>query len=306
VVQIVDLPSSSPSSVRGWDGRLMLVDGWKPPLPTYHAGAVRVRALPAKGAVPDSMKDEILFFVEITPQPKTSWHSIVDLRIDKAVDENDQDLAPSLDTRSDLSRLAATGNGVAAWDAQTGQLLNSWRDIPVRLKSGDKPSGILKELRGVIAAQVQTEPEALVTVNDIFNAAGRTFVGEDGESLRLMEVNRRSNGDVNLRVELTDVSPASAFWVMRGGVMRPNRLLRRGLAAMDNPTPANLLLQDAAGQTLPPRHRAEEMVINGNSLARAITLEYHSGLSDARKLVYSGRRMIIIEIPFTLTDVPLP
>jgi hypothetical protein len=305
IVQIVELPSSDLSSARAWDGRLILVDGQRPPLPTCNAGTVRIRALPAKGAVPDPAKDEILFLLEVTPQPKTAWHNVVDLRIDKALDENGQDLAPSLDTRSDLSRLAGMGNGVSVWDAQTGQALATCRDIPVHHKSGDKPSGSLKEVRGVVAAMVQTEERALITVDNVLKSAGRTFMGDDGESLKLTEVNRHPDGDVDLRIELTDPSSANTLWAMRGGVMRPNRF-RRGLAAMDNTPPANLLLQDAAGQTLPQRSREEALAINGNTLARVIVLGYHSGLSEPNKLVYSGRRTIIIEIPFTLKDVPLP
>src|SRR5438552_363120 len=61
VVQIIEVPSSDLSAARAWDGHLLLVDGHGPSLPTCNTGAVRIRALPAKGAVPDTAKDEILF-----------------------------------------------------------------------------------------------------------------------------------------------------------------------------------------------------------------------------------------------------
>ena len=305
VVQIVELSSSDLSSARTWDGRLQLADGHRPPLPTCNTGAVRIRALPVKGAVPDTLKEDGLFLVEVTPQPKTAWHNVVDLRIDKALDENGQDLASSLDTRSDLSRIAVMGTGASVWDAQTGQPLPTCRDIPVRVKSGDKPTGILREVTGVVAALVQTEEQPLITVDNILKSAGRTCVGDNGESLKLMEVERTPDGDVNLRLELADASSANAFWAMRGGVMRPGRF-RRGLAVMDNLPPAKLLLQDSAGKTLPLRSREDATAFTGNTLARVIVLGFHSGLSEPSKLVYSGRRTIIIEIPFTLKNVPLP
>jgi hypothetical protein len=305
IVQIVELPSSDLGSVRTWDGRLLLVDGRRPPLPTCNTGAVRIRALPVKGAVPDTLKDEGLFLVEVTPQPKTAWYNVVDLRIEKALDENGQDLACSLDTRSDLSRIAVMGSGASVWDAQTGQPLPTCRDIPVRLKSGDKPTGVLREVRGVVAALVQTQEQPLITVDNILKSAGRTCLGDEGESLRLMEVDRKPEGDVNLRLELADASSANAFWAMRGGVMRPGRF-RRGLVVMDNLPPANLILQDSAGKTLPLRSREEATAFTGNTLARVIALGFHAGLSEPSKLIYSGRRTIIIEIPFTLKNVPLP
>lgn len=302
---IVELSSSTLSSVRGWDGRLTLAEGRPLPLPTYHAGAVRIRALPAKGTGADQARDDVLFVVEITPQPKAAWHNIVDLRIDKALDGNGQDLASAIDPRSDLSQLAALGNGVVLWDTQTGQPINACRDIPVHLKSGDKPAGVLQEVKGVVAAQVQTSPQALITVDNILKSTGHTFLGENGESLKVLEADRQANGDVHLRVELTDASSQNnTLWAMRGGVLRPNR--RRAFAAMENMPPANLLLEDGSGQNFPARSHHEDMVINGNTLARAITVTYHCGSGEPRKLVYSGRRTIVIEIPFTLTNVPLP
>jgi hypothetical protein len=306
IAQIVDLPSSTLNSLRSWDGRLTLVDGQPKPLPTYHAGTVRIRALPSKGIVPDTAKDEVLFLMEITPQPKAAWHNVVDLRIDKALDANGHDLASILDTRTDLNQLAALGNGAMLWDSQTGQPLTACRDLPVRLKGSEKPSGVLKELTGIIAAQVQTPPQTIITVENILKSAGRTFAGEDGQLLKLVEVGRQDNGDVRLRIDLTDFTPTNTFWAMRGGVMRPNRPFRRALAGMESTSPANLLLQDANGQSFPQRSRDEAFGFNGDTVTRCIVSTYHSGLGEPSKLIYSGRRTILIEIPFTLKDVPLP
>jgi hypothetical protein len=285
---------------------LNLVDGQPPPLPTYHAGTVRIRALPTKGLVPDTAKDEILFLMEITPQPKAAWHNVIDLRIDRALDGNGHDLASLMDTRSDLSQLAALGNGVMLWDSQTGQPLTACRDLPVRLKGSEKLSGVLKELTGVVAAQVQTAPQAIITVDNLFQSAGRTFAGEDGELLKLMEVSRQDDGEVRLRIELRDFASANPFWAMRGGVMRPNRPFRRALAGVESTNPANLLLQDANGQNFPQRSRDEAVGFNGDTLTRCITVTYHSGHGKPSKLICSSRRTLLIEIPFTLKDVPLP
>jgi hypothetical protein len=307
VVQIVEVASSDLSAARAWDGRLVLVDSHGPSLPTCNTGAVRIRAVPAKSAAfPDAAAEELLFLVEVTPQPRTAWHNVVDLRIDKAVDENGHNVAGSLDTRSDLSRIAGMGHGTSVWDAQTGQPLPSCRDIPVRSKSGDKPSGIFKEVKGIVAAQVQTHEQPLITVENIITCAGRTFVGDEGESLKVMEATRNPDGDVSLRIELADPSSsANALLAMRGGVMGRGRF-RRGLAVMESLPAANLVLYDAAGQVLPPQNRDDGTTFNGNMPARVITLRYHCGVSEPGKLVYSGRRTIIIEIPFTLKDVPLP
>jgi hypothetical protein len=305
-MRVVDTPFSNLGAARAWDGQLTLVDGRSSPHPTYQAGTVRIRALTAKEIVPDLHGGDVSFLIEITPQPKTAWQQVVALRIDKALDGSGQDVASLLDTRSEWSHLAAT-TGAALWDAQTGQPLPACRDVPVRFKSEEKHTGILKEVHGVVVAQVQTEPQTILTVDDVFKESGRPLASEEGDSLRVIHAERQANGDVQLRIELVDASSPNPLWVMRGGVMRPNRLFRRGAMAIEaNPSSAQLLLLDRDGQGLPLRSRNDEMVINGNALARLITLTYHSGPAEPRKLVYSRRRTILIEIPFVLRDIPLP
>ena len=171
---------------------------------------------------------------------------------------------------------------------------------------------MLKEVKGVVAAQVETPPQALITVENLFTAAGKTFLGKDGESLKLLEASRQVGGDVQVQLELIDSSSANAQWVMRRGIMRPRRpgfgMGRRGGLIEDNTPPPNLLLQDAEGHNFPLRNRDRDDVgIRGNGLVREITLTYCGGLGlgEPKKLVYSGRRTIIVEIPFTLKDVPL-
>ena len=311
LVQIVEGPGSSLGFGRAWDGRLLLVDGKQPLRPTDHAGAVRIRALPIQSSAKQPSGEPVLFLVEITPQPKLSWHNIVDLRIEKAVDEDGRDLAPFLETRDDWSQVAATTTGVVLWDTQTGQPLTAPRDIPVRLKSGNKPSGVLKEVKGVFAAQVQTTPQTIMAVDNIFKSTGRTVVGDDAESLKLTAVERQPNGDVHVQVELTDASTANVVWAVRRGVLRPNGVrfanARPRPIGADSSSPTTLVLQDADGHSFPLSDQKEEPVVNGNILTRQISCIYQSrpGLGEPSKLVCMGRRTIIIEVPFTLKDVPL-
>jgi hypothetical protein len=185
--------------------------------------------------------------------------------------------------------------------------------MPVRLKSGNKPSGVLKEVKGVFAAQVQTSPQTIMAVDNIFKSTGRTVVGDDAESLKLTAVERQPNGDVHVQVELTDVSTANVVWAVRRGVLRPNGVRfanapgRPRPVGADTSRPTTLVLQDADGHSFPLSDQREEPVVNGNILTRQISCIYQSrlGLGEPSKLVCSGRRTIIIEVPFTLKDVPL-
>ncbi|HLJ94990.1 MAG TPA: hypothetical protein VKU02_17575 [Gemmataceae bacterium] len=314
LVQMMETPTPNLGFGRVWDGRLNLVDGQQSLLPTDHIGAVRIRALPVSGSSAKRSSDPFLFTLEITPQPKLPWQNIVDLRIDKALDEDGRDWAPALETRNESGTTTTVATGVMLWDAQTGQPFTPPRDFPVRLKSGEKPLGRLKEIKGILAAQVQTPPQPIVTIDHIGKAIGRTGTGDEGESLKLTALERQPNGNVHIQVELTDASSANVVWGVRRGVLRPNAIrvvngvVRRGGMAIEASSPATFVLQDAEGHSFPLSGQSEEPVINGNVVARQISCTYHSraGLREPTKLIYSARRMIIIEVPFTLRDVPLP
>jgi hypothetical protein len=199
------------------------------------------------------------------------------------------------------------------WDAQTGQPLAALRDIAVRLKSGNVPSGMLKEVKGVFTAQVQTPPQTILAMDNILKSTGRVVVGDEGESLKLVALEPQATGDVRVQVEISDGSATNVVWAMRRGILRPNGRLvngggRRGPVAIENGSPITLVLQDGEGHSFPLAGQSEDLMINGNVLTRQISCTYQSraGLGEPYKLVYSGRRTLIIEVPFTLNDVPLP
>ena len=152
-----------------------------------------------------------------------------------------------------------------------------------------------------------------MAMDNIFKSTGRTVVGDDAESLKLTAVERQPNGDMQLKVELTDASTANVVWAVRRGVLRPNgvrfanAVARPRPVGTDSSSPTTLVLQDADGHSFPLSDQKEEPVVNGNILTRQISCTYQSrpGLGEPSKLVCSGRRTIIIEVPFTLKDVPL-
>src|SRR5262249_53497260 len=157
-----------------FNGRLLLVEGKPTVVPTCYAGAVRMRALPqpATSSTWGPARGEGLFMLEVTPQPKMAWLGVVDVHIDKAVDEQEQDLQPILP--GDLSYIAALGgNNVMIWEPNGSGALLDARQVPVRLRAGEKPSKTLVEVRGRVAAQVQTPQKPIIIVEDVFKAADR-------------------------------------------------------------------------------------------------------------------------------------
>lgn len=298
------------------DEQLTLVPGKEKSYPTCHTGAVRIRALSAHGTVwgqaPPS--GETFFVLEVTPQPKMAWHNI-ETRIDRAIDEQGQNLMP-IPTNGDALRIAAMlANNALLWDPQTGQPTAAGvRQLPVHLKLADKPTRVLKEVEGVVLAQVQTPPRALLSVDNILKAAGQAVKDPaDGKRMKILEVKEQTGGNVSIRLQLEDPMGLPGLIAFnRRGVMRINGAIRNGIIGPNGQTNASectFTLIDTHDQcfALDPQARRDSITTNGNALCWEIELNYHphDGQSEPAKLVYSGRRWVVIEVPFTLRDVPV-
>jgi hypothetical protein len=298
------------------DSLLVLRDGTPQPLPVYQAGALRVRTLPYDSRLTGQARagGEMRFAVEVRLEPQLRLQSVLALRIDKAVDDQGQPL------RLAPSGGADVGAFPGGWGAETLLLWDGVADLPtdfpssagqmpVRIRLPDRPSGILQELHGTVALQVQTALEPLVTVDRFLQAAGQTVQGADGSALKLIEVRRAPDGRVGLRLEATP--PSGDLFL--GGV--PARILLvsggwwrgRGLP-MPLPIGAEqLALLDGQGRKF-RRLGSTGPAVTGNGKAWEFTLVYQPGpgQGEPTRLVYSGRRTVTLEVPFTLKDVPLP
>jgi hypothetical protein len=153
---------------------------------------------------------------------------------------------------------------------------------------------------------VQTAPEVLAAVEEILNAAGRSVPGRDGSSVRVTHA-ACDAGQFQVKVELTlpprDVivggMPARVVLVNRGGWF--------GRSVPSAPTLGadGLLVLDAQGRKL-PMEISEGRLANGNGMAWEYTLTGSTEQGGPVRLVYSGRRSLSVEVPFTLKGLPLP
>ena len=174
-------------------GPVTLYDGKPERVPTHVAGAVRVQALPAsfKGPNQPAALGQPGLNLVITPHPAVKWHRIVDVRIERAVDEFGQLLSqPPASTQPNGGNdmiFNQLGGRVVIWSDSGEMPVVNTRQTAVRLKPGNKPSKMLKEVRGIVAAQVQTPSEPLISVDNILRAAGRSVKGDKGGSIKVLK-----------------------------------------------------------------------------------------------------------------------
>jgi hypothetical protein len=300
------------------ENRLVLSEGGPQPLPTCQVGAfrVRVRAIGARLVAGQSRAErETLFGLEIRLEPRLRLQSVLAVRIDRVVDPQGHTLPLPENT---IAWAGAYTEGslppiVIQWDGATeipANFASGVGQVPVRLRLPDLASRRLKELHGTIALQVQTAAERLASVEHILQATGQTVKGDDGSSIKLIDVQREANRQVKLRLEVA--SPPQDLFI--GGV--PVRILLvpggwfRGGRGIAVPLPIGadqFALLDNRGQPV-RRVSSTGPTVSGNGTTWEFTQVFQPGPSqeEPARLIYTGQRSPTIEVAFTLKDVPLP
>jgi hypothetical protein len=310
------------------DPRLFLADAKAPSLPTHHAGAIRIQALPpAKfpagkgppGEKPINLNQvnledllhergpkpgEVSINLDVLPEPSLSWLGVWQMRIDKAVDDKGQILKqPELYTQAEPS--AQEPEMAILMEELAGtRMSRDPRKIPVRLKLAKQPSRILKELSGTLTIRVLM-PQPLITVDNILNASGKPFKSRDGTRLKIVEVKEEKDGNVEIRVQVEGEQVLGSDWRL-GRVVR-----RKGFVSIETTPMANsstFSLLDSKGNSYSLKKTSWAPVMDGNGKVQEERLIFQpqKGQGKASQLVFTNPRAVALEIPFTLRDVPLP
>jgi hypothetical protein len=304
-IQVAGQPptvATMPAAPGAGPAALALAAGKPQPLPAHFAGAVRLRALPPDTPVVGLRRrpDELTAVLQVLPEPKLEWRGVLAVQLGRATDDLGQALAQAgaaVTFPGPGGMVAPAGSFRAPLPTRmTPQL------VAVRLRQGEKPSRSLRELSGTVLAQVQTEPEAVLTLDRVLRSSGRAVKGDQGGSLRLVKADRGDDGVVTLRVQVEhppDVVPA---------VLRlPSPVLAEG-------TPAHMAgqngmhLLDEKGNPLPLIPYQCQAHSDGETMLWEYTFLYQPQRDHGEpdRLVFAGTRTVTVGIPFTLADVPLP
>ena len=283
-----------------------------------YAGALRLRI----GNLIRVQNGEIVLPVEVSPQPNVLWEDLVDIRVEKAIDERGQNLIQSLpgadSTDVQLNRvIRGLGNGFVLNAATGGLDRIPDRNGFIRLKSGELASRKLSTLAGTIVGQMRTPLQPMVTVENVRNQAGKTFRTRYGESLELAEVQELSNGSVKLHIRLLEpptmlVMPgngriaARANIVLQGQQVVFNRLGVRLEGALQ----VDLVAKDARGRKLPfePSSVQHTLGFFKNMITTDVMLVVKAGQGESalHTLEWAGQHDVTVEVPFSFSDVQLP
>jgi hypothetical protein len=293
-------------------GQFVLVEGKAARRPTYQAGAVRFRALPAGtllGKISSLKGDrELIFGLEILPEPTMAWEKVQSLHIGRAID----DLGQSLQiTQPHISEAPSENEEMMWWggyDPGNSNANNGGQRVPLRLVLGRKPSAVLKELSGVATIKLQTATQTIAAVDRILEAKEKAVKGTDGSFLKVVEVKPEEGGRLMIHVKVEQAPDENANvnpWGWGWGA-RMWRGMNDGSETVDSSvSTGNLVLFDARGNLV--RLVAKEPIPDDNGVNEEYRFVYQvlKGQPEPARLVLQGRRPVTIDVPFTLRDVPL-
>jgi hypothetical protein len=178
-------------------------------------------------------------------------------------------------------------------------------------------------------AEVRLPPEPVLEVDSILEATGKTIKGPRGACLTVSDLERLDDGQFAIRIDLLPAATnannlfnAIARGRFGGLPIVPElpdavqaqlqqgcggALIAPGGAVLADPL--GLSLADAQGRrfqlTGVPRRR---YTISAAGVVYDLTLVFkpHEGQGQPARLVYSSMRVVTLDIPFVLKDIPLP
>ena len=305
----INNPNWAPSALN-----LTLVPGKAPALPTAYSGAIRIQALSPELCVVPTAKspDHVQVVLEVAPEPKLDWKKVVDIRIEHAVDDNGQTLGQLTHATKPLAEhdLDMRAQMMLSGRSSNQELFSrSIRQIPVALKAGPNYPRSIRELKGTISALVLTPPEALVTIDDVLKATGTTARAKDGSDVKVVEARRDGRSQLHLQLELPGWF---GRWTNEQQVV--NRRVRMGRMLVNPVDTGHTVgamtwsVQDARGARLSLARMETRFSQRDSELFQENFLTFYAPGSQEGpfKCVLTGQRLVILDVPFTLKDIPVP
>jgi hypothetical protein len=251
---------------------LIVCDGKPVMLPSCVTGPFRIRALPVSPATAERLRrpGETFVILDAAAAGGVAWQGIVDARITRARDEHGQLLTPPVIYPGEGRTLEEDADGLSG---------DTPPHLLVRLRQGEKPATRLAEVQGALAVRVRPPASVLLTVDSVAQAAGRTFpVGESGR-VHLRQVWVADNGQTTLHLETEGT--VTGYWELR----------------------------DAAGRAFAPvrftggRCKGDPLPVG----VRELCFAPQPGQGRPATLVLLGDPPLVdLEVPFRLTNVPVP
>jgi hypothetical protein len=293
---------------------VVLVDGKADPLPGDRSTKLRVLALP--GSFPANRvflgTGEVVLSFDITPLPDLHWQEVVGVRVTRVVDDAGRPGSGA------AARETPQGGGqfdfpvfvnpriAMRWDFDGNPIPPAWhtnpRVVPVPLRIATPGARSLKHLEGVVVGEIAVQNQELLTLSDPLGRPGAVVEGPGGLKLSVLDV-RKNEKDKSVVVRAQLEGP-SAMALHRQARLNPWGPFwpepPRGPSAGKE-----LRALDAAGKPVGGMmNLATDISDDGETLTQVFQMTFRNG--PPAKFLVVGPRMVTVEVPFKMVNVPLP
>ena len=183
--------------------------------------------------------------------------------------------------------------------------------IPVTIKSGGLKIRELEELSGILTARITAPKDTLFTIDRVKESGERQFGAGEGLRIHFKGATTRLNskGIVRLTIELDSATEnVLNFQVPFRGRNRPFIRIQRGVSSHDAGNVPDFYLTLPSGEML-----KAESVESTHSEATEQMTRYDLEIIFEKPekwegvgLTAKGRRVVTVDMPFNLKNVPMP
>jgi hypothetical protein len=326
-------------------GRILLVDGKEPPVSTDAATAFRVQAFPHAGPAGAPLPGDIQLLLQVTPEPRLRLMGVESVRVSKAVDDAGQSLehvAPDAPPAGGFAvpgvvrphfRIAGMGFGSIFVGLKKGDKESK----SVEALSGTVTAHVALDARPFVTVENILKASGKTVKGDAGGSIKVNAIEEEKEQVTISialeqpkdvmaENNPYPTGAGGVirplvpkalpRAIPAPVPPPVPLPGLAGALIPPAiaappplapPVMMGGAIALGVATgPFNgLTLQDAKGNVLPVTIQVKFNGVPGSAMDFQIVFRPEKGLGEPAKLVYTGRKVAVAEVPFTLKGVKL-
>jgi hypothetical protein len=319
----LDVPKSTaprrgyvpPPQPPGADGvPIVLLDGVPVHLPGDRSTALRVLALPAgfPGHKTTLGTGEVTLAFDVTPAPGLGWQDVTGVKIGKVIDSSGRSggagAEKNITPTSDPSGMVVFARpGVAMrFDINGNTIppdsLSNPRVVTVPLKLGTSSAVSLRRLEGSIFGEIQVPNQPLITVENVKQNTGTRFTGPGDVKFTVLEVKDPPGPGGLGMVKVTMESPS--LWAVNAR--------RRGWNPGWPESPRmgqgnRVEAFDAAGKPMTLSTSSfSDISDDGLVSIQTYTMTFRAGQGTPTKLVVVGPKLMTVEVPFVMENVPLP
>ena len=293
------------------------------PMPSVTGNGIRVKAssqplLPGK----DNVSNDVRLSLQVDPHPGLTLNEITGIDIRKATAADGRALEITRTTRAPLpgsqeEMLLMGGQGGGQLQAIQFDGLDMPRQnmlpslIPVTLKTGGEKVKELQELSGVLTARLIAPKDTLFTLDRVKEASGRQVMAADGLRITVHGATTRLTRTAVVRLTMELDATAQNFlhfqvpFKGRGAFLAVMTDDNYGRSQGQAPDFYLLLPSGEMSKALSVAATAIDSTETGTRYDLEVLFDKPEKW-DGVGFTAKGRRVVTVDMPFTLTNVPVP